>query len=237
MQEIIFKDTQDELMYKILKEGNKFPITSSKQNLMNKKIDYKVLLLMTLLSNKQLEEDIDGNGQELWRYLYRNKLTHYQELVENISKNKLETIIKTINKMAKLDCRVVNIRKTEGNDIVYDINYTNNMREFVTIDTKIMEALIHSFNSTAIKVYVLLKYMCRNGKKKITQKWLIEQIGLSSKSNNNYSIITSITDELACGGYVNKYTVSNDNRTVNYYEVNSLEEWKNIRLKNKNRQN
>lgn len=93
-----------------------------------------------------------------------------------------------------------------------------------------MEALIHSFNSNSIKIYVLLKYMCRNGKKKITQEWLLKQIGLSSDSKNNRQMLSDITTELHCGGYINKETISVEgNKIINYYEVNSLDEWKSIR--------
>ncbi len=130
--------------------------------------------------------------------------------------------------MEKLDCKVIAVRKTEGNEIVYDINYGT--REYVTIETKIMEALIHSFNSNSIKIYVLLKYMCRDGKKKITQEWLLKQIGLSSDSKNNRQMLSDITTELHCGGYINKETISVEgNKIINYYEVNSLDEWKSIR--------
>lgn len=225
----VFKHDEESLMKSILKESNNFPITSAKKNLMNKNLDYKVLMLMTLLSNAQpYVEAMETGKEERWRYLYRNKLKEYQHLVENLSKNKLNSIYKTIKKMEKLDCKVIAVRKTEGNDIVYDINY--GVREYVTIETKIMEALIHSFNSTAIKVYVLLKYMCRNGKRKISQEWILKQIGLSSDSWNNRRSLRNITTELHCGGYINKETVIIDgNKKVNYYEVNSLDEWREIR--------
>lgn len=228
-----FKYTDKELLEKILNENYKFPITSSKSNLQNKQLDYRILMLMTFMSNRQTESDFTETGtEELWRYLYRNKLKHYQSLVENMSKTKLNTIFKTIKKMEKLDCKVINVRKTEANEIVYDINYTNNGREYITIETKIMEALIHSFNSNAIKVYVLLKYMCRNGRRKISRNWIIEQIGLSSNSGLNYTLITNITNELHLGKYIVKQTVpSIDGKTVTYYEVNSFDKWKSEREK------
>lgn len=225
----VFKYDEENLMRSILKESNNFPITSSKENLMNKKVDYKVLMLMTLLSNVQLhKEALDTGNEERWRYLYRNKLKEYKDLVESLSQTKLNTVLRTIKKMEKLDCKVIAVRKTEGNEIVYDINYGT--REYVTIETKIMEALIHSFNSNSIKIYVLLKYMCRDGKKKITQEWLLKQIGLSADSKNNRQMLSDITTELHCGGYINKETISVEgNKIINYYEVNSLDEWKSIR--------
>lgn len=224
-----FKYDEENLMRSILKESNNFPITSAKINLMNKKVDYKVLMLMTLLSNVQLHKDaLDTGNEERWRYLYRNKLNEYKDLVEGLSQTKLNSIYKTIKRMEKLDCKVINVRKTEGNEIVYDINYGT--REFVTIETKIMESLIHSFNSNAIKVYVLLKYVCINGKKRISQEWMLRQIGLSPDSWNNRRALSDITTELHCGGYINKETINVDgNKKINYYEVNSLNEWKSIR--------
>ena len=226
-----FKYSEEEFLGSILKNEYLFPITSSKNNLMNKQLDFRVLMLMTLLSNRQTMNDFEERGEnELWRYLYRNKLKEYQNLVESLSKTKLNTIYKNIKRMEKLDCKVIDIVKTEGNDIVYYIKYTDNNREFVMIETKIMEALIHSFNSNAIKVYIVLKYMCRNGKKKISQEWLLKQIGLNVNSHNNNRLITNITTELHCGGYINKYTETIDgNKKINYYEVNSLNEWEHIR--------
>lgn len=226
--------TEEELLERIYKY--EFPITSSQVNLKNKKLDYKVLMLMTFLSNKQHEDDIDKVGEDNWRFLYRNKLTRYSDLVESMSNNKIQTVIKVINKMSKLDCKVVDVRKTECNDIIYLINYKTDNKDFVTIETKIMEALIHSFNSNAIKVYILLKYMCRDGERKLSREWIAKQIGLSGKSHNNLQTITNITDELSCGGYINKRTAINEEgKRISYYEVNSIEQWSKIRNKNKRR--
>ncbi len=68
----VFKYDEENLMRSILEESNNFPITSAKINLMNKKVDYKVLMLMTLLSNVQLhKEALETGNEERWRYLYR----------------------------------------------------------------------------------------------------------------------------------------------------------------------
>ena len=70
---------------------------------MNKQVDYKVLMLMTLLSNVQLHKDaLDTGNEERWRNLYRNKLKEYKDLVESLSKTKLNSIYKTIKKMESL---------------------------------------------------------------------------------------------------------------------------------------
>lgn len=226
-----FKYTEEELMSKILNEGYKFPISSSNDNLSNKKIDYKVLMLMTLLSNRKTEQDTCEDGkEELWRYLYRNKLIEYQGLVEETSKNKLKSIFKTIKKMENLDCNVIDVRKTDKNEIVYDINYSKNGKEYTTIETRIMQSLINTCNSNAIKIYIILRYKCRNGRRMLTQNWLIQQIGLSPKSKNNYQVITDITDMLHLCGYINKETKFTENKnSVNYYKVNSMSEWNRIR--------
>lgn len=226
-----FKYDEKELMEKILKDGNKFPISSSNINLKDKKVDYKVLMLLTLLSNRNTDEMIEESGEEdSWRYIYRNKLTHYKDLVESLSNTKLNSIFKTIKKMEKLDCKVIDVRKTNNNDIVYDINYATNGREFVTIETRIMQSLINTCNSNTIKIYVILKFMCRYGKKKITREWLLNQIGLSNRSSNNYQKLADITDILHLGGYINKETryISCD-KSINYYSINSIEEWKELR--------
>ena len=233
MKSLVFKEgtKEYELMQKIVNDKEyKFPITSAKENLMNKNLDYKVLMLLTLLSNRQTDKDFEETGsQDTHRYIYKNRLYEYKDLIESLSNNKLNTILRTIKKIEKLDCKIINVVKTESNEIVYYISYAKNDKEYVTIDTKIMEALIHSFNSNVIKIYILLTYMCLKGKRRITREWLLKQIGLNSNSEANKSMITNITTELHCGGYINKETVREGNKTVNYYEVNDVDTWKKIR--------
>lgn len=221
----MFKYGKEELLESIIGKDYSFPVSSNKSHMMNKKLDYKVIMLLTLLSNKQTEEDAYEGSIELWRYIYRNKLTNYQELIEEISGSKLNTTFKTINKIIKEKDSVIKLRKTECGDIIYDIVYSTNHREFVIIDTNIMLELIRNFDSSAIKIYVLFCYMCVQKEKQMTQEWILKQIGLSV-NNNNEQKITNITNALAKCGLINKRTITSESkRRITYYKVNSVQEW------------
>lgn len=130
MESLVFKEgtKEYELMQKIInRKEYKFPITSAKENLMNKNLDYKVLMLLTLLSNRQTDKDFEETGsQDTYRYIYKNRLYEYKDLIESLSNNKLNTILRTIKKIEKLDCKIINVVKTESNEIVYYISYAKN---------------------------------------------------------------------------------------------------------------
>ena len=211
----------------IIKDDNhRFPMTSSNIRVGNKKVNYKVLALMTLFSNKQtLENFYETGSEDLYRYLYKNKLFKYRNLVENLTNMKLETIIKVINNMTKIDTGIRKIT-TEGGEIVYYMDYKTNDREFVIIHAKILKQLITYSNSNCIKVYIILNYMCRKGKVKITNSWLLKQIGLKPNIGNNNKQIADITKTLCDLGLINKYTEDIDGKSHNWYSINSYEEWK-----------
>lgn len=214
-----------------------FPITSSKDNMMNKLLDYKTLSIMTIFSNK--DNTINDGVEEMHRYLYKNKVLENIESIESLSKNKINTIMKNIRKLSKLDNNVVMATNTP-NGIVYYINYTKQGREFVTIKESMLRYLINVSNSNTIKVYILLKYLCQDKEKNVTREYIAEQIGLSKKSRSNLQEISDITDMLFNTGFINieqKYVselLSNGNECIkkyNYYSVNSYDVWKEKRVK------
>lgn len=214
-----------------------FPITSSKDNMMNKLLDYKTLSIMTIFSNK--DNTINDGVEEMHRYLYKNKVLENIESIESLSKNKINTIMKNIRKLSKLDNNVVMATNTP-NGIVYYINYTKQGREFVTIKESMLRYLINVSNSNTIKVYILLKYLCQDKEKNVTREYIAEQIGLSKKSRSNLQEISDITDMLFNTGFINikqKYVselLSNGNECIkkyNYYSINSYDVWKEKRVK------
>lgn len=214
-----------------------FPITSSKDNMMNKLLDYKTLSIMTIFSNK--DNTINDGVEEMHRYLYKNKVLENIENIESLSKNKINTIMKNIRKLSKLDNNVVMATNTP-NGIVYYINYTKQGREFVTIKESMLRYLINVSNSNTIKVYILLKYLCQDKEKNVTREYIAEQIGLSKKSRSNLQEISDITDMLFNTGFINikqKYVselLSSGNECVkryNYYSINSYDTWKEKRVK------
>ena len=68
--------------------------------------------------------------------------------------------------------------------------------------------------------------MCRKGKVKITNSWLLKQIGLKPNIGNNNKQIADITKTLCDLGLINKYTEDIDGKSHNWYSINSYEEWK-----------
>lgn len=113
-------------------------------------------------------------------------------------------------------------------EIIYYINYTNEKcREYVTIPEKQLRFLIHTGNSNVIKTYVLLKYMCKNGEKRISRKYIATQIGLSPKSKSSLQTITDILVSLENNSFIHRRCETNsEDSKINthiYYSVNSYE--------------
>ena len=143
---------RDSTQVKISKEKKKkcevvkLPITSSENNMKNKKCDYKTLAIMTLYSNFNQDED--------HRYIYKNDIILNKDEIETLSKNKIDTIMRNVKKLCKLESKVVEAKNTD-NGIVYLINYgeENNdeygyktYRKYVTIEEE-MKAQVEYFKS------------------------------------------------------------------------------------------
>lgn len=67
------------------------PINSTKENMQNKKCDYKTLSIITVYSNKTPFSE-DDSVEELYRYLYRNKLLANSAEIEELSNLKINKI-------------------------------------------------------------------------------------------------------------------------------------------------
>lgn len=181
------------------KNGNlidyNLPISSYEDYLKN--IDYLTLGIITYYSNKTFEDPNELlDTQELCRWVYKNKLLKNQEDIEKLSKNKFTTVMRNVRKLAKMDNNLV-VATNSDNGIIYYINYhTSPHGYFVTIHHEILRYLLDTANSNVIKVYIYLKYRCKNGKAKVTREELAEAIGLSPKSDNNLKTIGNITNSL-----------------------------------------
>lgn len=242
---------RDSTQVKISKEKKKkcevvkLPITSSENNMKNKKCDYKTLAIMTLYSNFNQDED--------HRYIYKNDIILNKDEIETLSKNKIDTIMRNVKKLCKLESKVVEAKNTD-NGIVYLINYgeENNdeygyktYRKYVTIEEEILRYLTDTGSSNLIKTYILLKYRCldenlKPKETKLTRMDIADNIGLSIKSDNNLKTIGNILTSLAASNlitvhkeYVTEIDESGKERVkcLNYYKVVSYEEW--IKWKNK----
>ena len=213
-----------------------FPLMSSKVNMQNKLMDYKTLGIMTIFSNKK--NDTEEGVEEMHRYLYKNRIIDNTHEIEGLSRNKINTVLKNIRKLSKIEGNSVLAANTP-NGIVYYINYTSNGREFVTIKEDMLRYLINVSNSNTIKIYVLLSYLCSNGEKNVTREYIAEQIGLSKKSRSNLQEISDITDMLSSTGFIKirqEYVTearsdgSECTKKYNYYKINSHEDWMRKRI-------
>lgn len=217
----------------------KLPINSSKKNMQNKKCDYRILGLMTLYSNRTPSEiSLDEGYEEIYRYIYKNKIEDNMEEIEILTNNKRDTIIRNIKKLAKSSNGLI-IATNSPNGICYYIHYAKD-NNYVIIEEDILKTLVNATNSNVIKVYILLKYLCRNECKEIHRAYIAEQVGLSTNRNNLRIIsdITYVLERLKLIKVKREYkTILLDNgkeqyTQVNKYEVCTYDEY--IKQKNKN---
>lgn len=171
------------------------PITSYDDYLKN--LDYMTLGIITYYSNRTQQDPNEIiDTEELYRWVYKNKLIDNSDEIEKLSKNKFNTVMRNVRKLAKMDNNLV-IAANSPNGIVYYINYyTLPHGYYVTVHNEILRYLLNTSNSNVIKVYVFLKYRCKNGETKVTREEIASAIGLSPKSSSNLDIISDITFSL-----------------------------------------
>ena len=92
----------------------KFPISTDEKNMKDKKCDYNLLVILTLLSKYSLGED--------HRYIYKDDILLNKDKIENLSKRKINTIIKNVRKLSRLEGNAVVAKEINGK-IAYIINY------------------------------------------------------------------------------------------------------------------
>lgn len=213
----------------------KLPINSSKQNMQNKKCNYKTLAIMTLYSNMTSKEiTLEQGYEELYRFVYESKIKNKIVEIENLSHYKQDTIIRNIRKLAKLNNGLITVVNS-SNGIIYYINYRSEQGgDFVTIEEDILKYLIDTGNSNVIKVYILLKYLCRNGRRAVTNEYIAEQIGLNKNSGKNIQSVINIIKSLVNNKLIrkikNKGVKFDDDKfkfkITNEYELIDYNEWK-----------
>lgn len=240
----------------IVNEGWCVPLPSKNNVISNKKMDYKTLGLITLISNRKTEyiEGIDFTEEEEHRYIYEqgeNSILSNVDYIESISNNKLITIKRNLKKLADCDNDVVSYCEDEHGKYYKIMPYTlgdNGKLQYVTIDSRILKFLINTSNSNGIKIYCILSWVLWDNKKKcyeekqITYNWLCKQLGLSTNSKKNLETIGDILFVFNEVGLIErrKETITEEKKgynttvkTVYYYTLVSAEDF----LKNKNNYN
>lgn len=238
-----------------LNDEVRFPMNVYEGNIGDKHCNYKTLAIMTLYSN--YNNDIEDGSQEQHRYVYKDKIIEFTDEIEELSQNKINTILRNIKKLSNLSGHLVIASKTQDNRIVYTINYragefiTNEDGQvidckkgsFVLIEQDLLKYLVDVGSNELIKVYLLIKALClwnerinHQHEKMITNSYLCEHIGLSSKSNKTLQSIGNITHALEELHLIKKRVehrnLRGELRCYNHYSIVPYEEWREYRYKN-----
>ena len=206
-----------------MKNNTKLPMPSNDELLKNKKYDAREYAM--LMSESKY------NKKERHRYVYKNQLNLEEKAKE--MKISAKTLQRNIKRLTDLEQNVLDIEKTE-NGIIYKLNYKHDDKNYVTVHHDMLKKLSASFNSTAIKLYCILKYVCNEKDfTQVTNSWLIEKLGLCVKNSKNSQLIHNITEDLMLTGYI-QYKIKHINDGINtkklkYYKINSFEEWEKYR--------
>lgn len=226
----------------------KFPMNIYEGNIGDKKCDYKTLAIMTLYSKHKPFNEEDSDEQ--YRFVYRGRLIEFTDEIEQLSKNKMNTVLRNIKKLSNLSGGLVNASRTNDGKIFYTINYRNGeviyneegkpikitKGSFVLVEEDLLRFLVDVGNNNDIKVYLFIKALCEwnertHGKKEmaITRDYICEHIGLLPYEKNLQSI-SNITFMLEECHLIKKRLVktSVDGRYITklYYSIVPYEEWK-----------
>ncbi len=146
--------------------------------------------LMTI-SNRGLYEN--------HRYLYKNKFDT-EDLAKSLGISRT-TLERNIKKLEKLEYNILDIENSQQG-VIYKLHYgaikeDGSINKFVTINHQMLKELACSFNSNAIKIYCLLKYMTNETEYKIlTEEWICNQIGLNGASEKNQTTVRTLIKTL-----------------------------------------
>ena len=191
-----------------IKETTELPMPTHCLN--DKKYCAKEYAGLMAISNRGIYEN--------HRYLYKNKF-NTTELAKDLGIGRT-TLEANIKKMQKLDYNILDIENTKSG-VVYKLHYgaikeDGSINKFVTINHQMLKTLACAFNSNAIRLYCLLKYMTNETEfSTMDNKWLAEQIGLSAKSKNNLDTITEITAQLELCGFI-------ETRKINIFKWDAI---------------
>lgn len=199
----------------------------------NKKYNGKVYGALMTISNFNQES-------EKHRYLYENKFDS-EILAEELGISK-RTLDSNIKKLHKCGAKVLNIMNTQDG-ICYMLDYGTfnkagtDINKYVTIPQCMLKELSISFDSNAIKLYCLFKYMCtENDFRVMTEEWICNMIGLNGSSGKNQTSVRTIIKTLEkCKyietktSYINFYEETKDRKIPKKqksYRLCKLDEWK-----------
>lgn len=144
----------------------------------------------------------------------------------------IERHIKT---MLECDIPLLKVENTK-NGVVYKLTPKIDGKYYVRLPYKQVRELIVSTNKNMLKLFVILSYICNTESyTTIDRKFLVRQLGLSDKSDNNIKSISIMTTSLAKLGFIEiKVTRKEDEegyKTINSYRLRTFEEYEEINRK------
>jgi DNA-binding MarR family transcriptional regulator len=150
-------------------------ISSHKDFITNKKVDYRVYTSISAMSNRS----IDKQGE---RYIYLDKVNRNIKELSEVLGISVSMLRKHISTLKKMNVEQFLLEEYNGK-LVYRLNYADSEgKNFVTVPMDKIPLLLNGLSNNCIKLYTVLLWACRTGEKALTQDWLAEQIGLSKKT-------------------------------------------------------
>ena len=192
---IIDKNTNDNKLDSKVKDNIlKYAVPTDEKYMKNKQINYVPIIIPLPYSRYKKGEK--------HRYSYESELYKNKDEIEFLSGRKIETIIKNLRKISKMDSPL-DVKEING-EMTYILNYKNEQgRKYVLIEEQILKSLFSTSNHNKIKIYLILKYRCDASKfTRITRKSLADAIGLNANSENTLTRIGIILKSLAKEKYI-----------------------------------
>lgn len=224
------EDTTDKRYYKKNGKPILLPMNSEKTNVGNKKVNKLNESILIYLSNYQdLHEVEEYDGYDADRYIYENKIIKNKELVEQYSKTKINTFIRNVRKLSKIESGIISVEQHKDEN-VYRVDKGE---KYVLIERKILEVLINSCSNPLIKIYIFLKWRVGTKGGIVSRKEIAENIGYSTKSCEQlHQLSKDIETSLVKLGLIRRQTITlpsmengKEYNKATYYEVVPYEEW------------
>ena len=150
-------------------------ISSHKDFITNKKVDYRVYTSISAMSNRSR----DKQGE---RYIYLDKVNRNIKELSEVLGISVSMLRKHISTLKRMNVEQFLLEEYNGK-LVYRLNYADSEgKNFVTVPMDKIPLLLNGLSNNCIKLYTVLLWACRTGEKALTQDWLAEQIGLSKKT-------------------------------------------------------
>lgn len=150
-------------------------ISSHKDFIKNRKVDYRVYTSLSAMSNR--EPNSKGS-----RYIYLDKVDKNLKELSEILGISTSMLQKHIRALRKMNVEQFLLEEYNGK-LVYRLNYADSDgKNFVTVPMEKIPLLLNGLSNNCIKLYTVFLWSCRTGEKQLTQSWLAEQIGLSKRT-------------------------------------------------------